>query len=102
MGALQPKFCELKDDNSKLSPMIKCICHNVQEGEYDRYYLIGTKCGTCINKDLYSVSLMVEQGADNLQTEDRNLDGVPIGKHIALIKELPKSWQPVIRTRFAI
>lgn len=28
--------------------MYKCICHAVKEHETDRYYLIGTKCGKCL------------------------------------------------------
>ena len=27
--------------------MILCICNNVRQGDYDRYHLIGTKCGRC-------------------------------------------------------
>ena len=29
--------------------MFKCICHAVREGEFEKYHLIGTKCGKCIN-----------------------------------------------------
>jgi bacterioferritin-associated ferredoxin len=28
--------------------MFKCICHNVRDGDVDRYHLIGTKCGKCL------------------------------------------------------
>jgi len=27
--------------------MILCICNNIRSGEYDKYHLIGTKCGRC-------------------------------------------------------
>ena len=32
--------------------MFKCICHNVREGDVDRYYLIGTKCGKCLDNPM--------------------------------------------------
>ncbi len=32
--------------------MFKCICHAVREGETDRYHLIGTKCGKCLEHPL--------------------------------------------------
>jgi bacterioferritin-associated ferredoxin len=28
--------------------MYKCICHAVTDGDVDRYHLIGTKCGKCL------------------------------------------------------
>lgn len=30
--------------------MILCVCHAVRSGEKDRYHLIGTKCGKCLEK----------------------------------------------------
>ena len=32
--------------------MFKCICHNVREGDVDRYYLIGTKRGKCLDNPM--------------------------------------------------
>lgn len=30
--------------------MYICICNAVKEGDKDRYHLIGTNCGKCIQK----------------------------------------------------
>ena len=32
--------------------MFKCICHNVRDGDVDRYHLIGTKCGKCLERPM--------------------------------------------------
>jgi bacterioferritin-associated ferredoxin len=30
--------------------MYLCICNAVKQGDVDRYHLIGTKCGKCVEK----------------------------------------------------
>ena len=32
--------------------MYICICHAVKEGDTERYHLIGTSCGKCIQQSI--------------------------------------------------